>query len=119
MRLCCNLDQPDAQLVGLRREALHIDQYTIALHALQDLRSRNLDLLIDETQLVVRLNARPHRLMQLQRDIGILCRILRRALYADFIKTDLRCALAADFLIADGLSVQPAQSQTVHIMAAM
>ena len=57
--------------------------------------------------------------MQLQGNIRILRRILRRPLNLHLIKTYPARSLAGDFVIADRSDAQMPQRKTIHIMRAM
>ena len=93
----------------LHAEQIRVDQDAITLDFLQHDRSRQFDFFINEAQLCIAFDLRPHRLMQLQRDVGVFRGIRRGALELDFIETDLGGALAADILETDRLAVQVAQ----------
>ena len=54
--------------------------------------------------------------VQLQRDIDILTRILRRLVDRDLVETDVSRALAGDVGVADRLHTEMAPGETVHIV---
>ncbi len=108
-----------AEIVRLLAQAVAIDQHAIAFDLLQHHRGRDFDLLVDEAQLVIMLDLRPHGVMQGQRDFCIFSRIFGGAFDGHFIEADLRRTLAAYLGIGDGLALQVARGQAVHVMRTM
>ena len=116
--LLLQFEQAQADLVRLRIQAFGIDPHAVAFDLLQHHRSRHLDLFIDETQ-AIGIDVRQHRVVQAQGDVGVFRRVGGGALDIDLVEPDLRGTLAAHFLEGDGLVVQVAQGQAVHVMGAV
>ena len=104
---------------ALRFQLRAVDQHAGALHFEQHLRDRQFDVLVDRAQLLVRLDVRPQRVMQRQRDLGILGGVLGGAIERDLVETQLVRTLAADLGERDGLAPEVAFGQRVHVVAAM
>ena len=60
-----------------------------------------------------------HCQVQAQRDVGVFRRVLGGAADFNLVEADLAGTLAAYFFVSDGLVVQVAQRQAVHIVGAV
>ena len=86
---------------ALRPEQVPVDQHAGALHPVQHRHERLLDGLVESLQSRHRLEPRPDRLMQPQRDIGVLGGVFRSAIHLDLIEGKLLGALAGDVLVSE------------------
>ncbi len=108
-----------AEFAALRAETLAVDQHPAALHLVEHLRGRQLDVLVDVPQRRLRLDARPQRAVQLERHLGVLRRVLRRAVERDLVEAQLVGALAAHLGVGQRPALQVALRERVHVVAAM
>ena len=84
----------------------------------QHRQQRHFNLVEHRQQLCALLQLRPHRQVQLQRDIGVFGSVRRRLLKRDLIERQLVLALAGDLFEGDGFVAQITIGQAVHIMTA-
>ena len=119
VRLRFEFDDPAPQLGALCHQPIAIDQHAGALHVEQHLADRHLDPLVDVAQLRHRFDARPQRLVQAERDLGVLGRILGRAVERHVVEADLARPLAADLRVRERAPAQVPLRQRVHVVAAV
>ena len=103
-----------AQLAALRGQHRAVDQHAVALHPEQHLAHRHLDVAIHRGQLALQL--RREKLVQLQRDVGILRRIPGRGVEIDLVETDLLGALADHVRIGNGLQPEMAHHHVLQVV---
>ena len=60
---------------------------------------------------------RPQRLVQPQRDVGVLGGVLGGALHRHLVEADLLGALAGDVLVVDGVDAEVVLRQRIHVVA--
>ena len=84
----------------------------------QHLAHRHLDRLVDARELLVGGDLRIQRLVQLQRDVGVLGRVLGRALDVHLLEADPLRALAGHLVVGDGLQAEVALGERVHVVRA-
>ena len=77
---------------------------------------RHFDVAIHMLQALLRGDLRRQVLMQLQRDVGIFGGIVRGGVDIHLVEADLFRALARHFGEADGLHVEMAQREVVHVV---
>jgi hypothetical protein len=88
-----------AERPALAAQQIRVDQHAVALHPEQDLAHRHLELAVDARELRVGRDLRVERVVQAQRDVGILGRVLGRAVDVDLVEADLARALAAHLVV--------------------
>ena len=110
---------PRAELLAVRREQLRIDQHAVALHAEEHLPRGQLDLLVDLQQLRVGGKARIEIAVKLQRYVGFLRRVLRRAFHGHLLEADLARAFAGHLRVGDRLEVEVTPGEAVQVVRAM
>ncbi len=79
LRLRAEFGQALRELAALRLQHRTVDQHAAALHALQHRHQRLLDLVVEPRERGHGLELRPQRLVQPQRDVGVLGGVLGRA----------------------------------------
>ena len=94
------------QLGALLVEHLAVDAHTGLFHVQQNGHERLLDIGIHLAQRLYFLELAPQRFVQLQRDVGVLCRIRRRGLQVDLVEGELLGPLAGDILVMDGFAAE-------------
>ena len=104
------------ELAALRAQPLAIDEHAVMLHGEEHRHERLLDVLVEPRERRHALELRPQRAVQAQRDVGILGRILRGALYRHLVEAQLLRALARDVLVADGAQPEIALRIRVHVV---
>ena len=107
------------QLAALRFQQGGVDQHAGALHPEQHFARRQLDLQVYVFQPRVGLHLGIQALVQAQRHIGVLGRVLGGALHAHLFEADALRALAGDFVVADGGQVQMAFGERAQVVAQM
>jgi hypothetical protein len=107
-----------AEFLALRAQLVDVDQHAGLFHARKHRHERHLDRLEHRTQLRLAFELRPQRVMQAQRNVGVLGRIVGRTLHVDLRERDLPGALAGDVLVADRLDAEVLVRQRVHVVAA-
>jgi hypothetical protein len=103
--------------MSLRGKLLHVDEDAVALHHEEHVRDGDLDLGIDALQLLVAVDAREERAVQLQRDVGVLRRIVGCALDVHLVEGDLGGAAAGDLFVKQRLRAQVALRERIHVVA--
>ena len=89
-----------SKLPALLRQQAGIDERSGLLDAGQHRQQRQLDVLVDAAQLSCRLQPRPQRLVEPERDIGFLRGVVRGGLDCERREVELLGALAGDVLVA-------------------
>ena len=109
-------DEFFAQLAALNLQQRAIQQHAVALHHIQHMHAGHFDVAIDMLQAALRFDLRGERVVQLQRDVGIFGGITRGGIQIDLIETQLLRTLADHFRIADGLHIEMAQREVIHVV---
>ncbi|MNG85647.1 hypothetical protein D3C79_444110 [compost metagenome] len=117
MRLNFQLGQTLGQLDGVGGQNALINQHPGALDMRQHWQQRHFNLIEHRQQLGAFFQLRPHRQMQLQRDIGIFSRVRRRLLQSNLVEGELLFALTGDLFKGNGFMAEIAIGQTVHVVA--
>ena len=114
--LLLELEHLPAELVALRLELGAIEQHAVPLHPEQHRHHRHLDGLVDAPQGFLGGDARMQRRVHRERAIGILGRVLGRALHAHRRERDARRALAGDLVVGDRLPAEVALRERVEVV---
>ena len=104
------------QLAALRAQQPRVDQHAAVFHGLQHGHQRLLEFFVQRAQRRFGLKARPQRLVQAQRHVGIFGRVLRGGVDGHLVKGDLLGALARDRLVLDRFDAQVALRDRVHVV---
>lgn len=96
--------------MALRGQRGRVDQHSVALHAVEGLARIHLEL-VDEEQLLVGLQARPERVVHVQRLVAVLARVFGGLGDVDLAERDLVRALAAQVFVRDAAAAQVALGQ--------
>ena len=105
------------EILALRSEHLPIDEYTGFFHGEQHWHERLLDVLINAAKLFDLAEFGPQLFVQLQRDVGILCRVRSRRFEIDLVECQLFGALAGYVFEANCLAPQVVTRCRVHVVA--
>ena len=116
MRLLLQRHHFLAELVALRLELARVEEHAVPLHLQEHGHHRHLDRLVDELQLFVRGNPRVERIVDRQRAVGVLGRVLGGALHVDLRKRDPRGALAGDRVVTDRLPAQVPPGEGLEVV---
>ena len=116
-RLLFQLLQPGLDLLALLGQLGDRDQSPLPLHVGKDRHQRQLDALQYRLQRGNRLQLRPQRLMQPQRDVGIFGGIGGGLVQFDLVEGELLDPLAGNLFEGDGLHPQILLGQGIHVMA--
>ncbi len=106
-----------AQLLALPREEVRVDEHAVSLHHEEHAEHRHLDLGVHVSELRVGLDPGPERVVKLERDVGVLGRVLRGGLDAHLVEGNRGGALARHLVVGDGLRAEVAKRQRVHVVA--
>ena len=98
------------------RQRCAVDAHARPFHIRQYVNQRLLDALV-QCRLILLYDRRIERVVELQRDVGILCRILRNALQADHIHSQLFDSATYQRLDFDGRITQIPLRQSVHAVS--
>ncbi len=99
-----------------RREQFCVDQDAVALHPEQHFPHRHFDRAVNVVELGVSRQRRVQHLVQAQRDIGVLRRVIGGAFDRHLLEGDAVCALAGDLIVGDGPHVQVSRRQVVQVV---
>ncbi len=106
-----------SEFIGLGQQQRRVDPNADALHLEQHLRQWQLDVAVDAGKAGVALDLRRQMGMDLQGEIGVLSGVLGSRVQIDLIEANLRRALAADRLVADGFGVEMSARQCLEVVA--
>ncbi len=90
-----------AELVALRLELRGVERDAVPFHAEEHGQDRQFDFLVDEPELLVRLDLRVKNLVQREGAVGFLGGVLRGARDLDAGERDARHTFAGDLVVAD------------------
>ena len=110
VRLLLQRHDAFAELMALRRQDRRIDQHAVALHAIERLARRYLQV-VDEAQLGIDLDARPKREVHVERLVAVFARVFRRLVDGHLTERNLVHAFAAQVLVANAAAAQMALRQ--------
>src|SRR5665213_1836624 len=105
-----------AELAALRGELGTVHQHALPLHAKQHVAHRHFERAVDVRELGIALDRRQEMMVQAQRDVGILARIIGGVLHRHLVESDLRRTLAGDIRIRDRLPVEVPPREVVHVV---
>ncbi len=106
-----------ADFMTLARQYRGVDQDAGALHLPDDLAGRHLEVVVDVGKPLFFGEPRVQRLVDAQRDIGILGGVARGALDVDLVEADLPRALAAQVYVSNGVQPEVAGAQLAEVVA--
>ena len=106
-----------ADFVALAGQRVAVDQDAGALHLPDDLAGRHFEVVVDVRKTAFPGELRVQRLMDAQRDVGVLGRVGRGALDIDLIEADLLGAFAAQVFVGDGGESEVAAAQLAEVVA--
>ena len=116
MRPFLQFEQLLRQLVALLPEHCRVDQHARVFHVEQHRHQRLLDFLVEPAQRGYLVDPRPQRLVEPQRDVGILGGVFASGFERDVGEWQLLCTLARHVLVANGLNAEVVPRHGIHVV---